>query len=885
MKRNCHQDPEKIYSRKVLDLFSTVRSSTSQESKASALEAIAVSCVLQPENIREEAAIFLIQEVVTVGNHYSALDLAIEACGPLQALSACSITLNELANENDTTTESPCALQTSLRIIRKFLLSIALTKEQIWLDSLEQSQEEMLIPQRGANPEGLVRMVVLFPVQIANACNKQKVLLPIWCVRSRFLSRLLHSALRMKALLPSDNTTITNTANTATRYVTLLVSNLVHSGSSDEVATGLYQHYEKQKLHHENRFSRDVLEILKEIKSPRELSLLLRSILRHTLSLKKTASTTAYAKLCKEDLMHYLELSCKPILECSRYNQDAWVQVMILSQSSIGADTKSNRIICNAVSHVLASCNSAECPDDDDDDDSSSDDDEECMQGKHRILQRQLYNVAFSWSERTFVNASDLTLQRHATSFILSALNTLPKHQNEANSRVMTMLMKGVGLRLESSIQDIRHDGMIIGEVVAKRLGQDLHFDELNGNREEISFLDDDLPEDKNEVPIQGIILPVVKSRRKKRNKPINPDEEYVSSDDETNAESEIDEVSCDDDSLWDDDLIPYLLEDDEEDLRSTPRPYYLRECLNLFRIDEKDENGPSQLETALQELEPLVRTKPIDLPDLAVPLTRELLRMQDTFEINRFDELRMASLVALAVHEPLSVGNCIINQMFGGDWGLSVRLDILQTIETASYELCGAKSFAAKNFLSEKPISNGKVHKNEIVESRTRRWRSLSRETVTVANRFGQVAPVWFYELVGGFVRSRDDPKLWGSANGARLLSAFMMALATIVECSGMSMGTEILAKDLIQFCWTFRVAEAAEIRRSVLFAIANSLVILKDDMLLDVLHGRSGENISDFLQRSALEDSDKTCRSLAITLSKGIGEALRSDRSLLYN
>jgi hypothetical protein len=355
----------------------------------------------------------------------------------------------------------------------------------------------------------------------------------------------------------------------------------------------------------------------------------------------------------------------------------------------------------------------------------------------------------------------------------------------------------------------------------------------------------------------------------------------------------ESNESPNDDDSVWDDELIPYDLDDDEDDLRPTPRPLYLRDCLLLFRILENDEKALSQLQTALQEVGPLVRTNPMDLHDLAVPLTAELLRVKDPFNIDNFVELRMDGMVALAVHEPILVGDHVINKLFDGEYGLTDRLDILHTLELASYELCGTKFLGKeqKTATSEQApaiTERPPVNKVDMVESRTRRWRSARKETLTITNRFGNVAPQWFYGLVGGFMKSKERQKLWGGANGARLLAHFLIALATIVECAGMSVGAEIIAKDLIEFSWTFRSSEIAEIRSSVLIAIASSLPLLNDDALVSVLNGGSGETMPEFILGKALEDPDDTCRRLATTLFDGIKLALKANpttSALMYS
>lgn len=114
----------------------------------------------------------------------------------------------------------------------------------------------------------------------------------------------------------------------------------------------------------------------------------------------------------------------------------------------------------------------------------------------------------------------------------------------------------------------------------------------------------------------------------------------------------------------------------------------------------------------------------------------------------------------------------------------------------------------------------------------------------------------------------------MWGGANGARLLANFLIALATIVECSGFSPGTDILARDLCEFAWSFRTVEVPEVRTAVLVAIANALAVLRDEALMSVLYSL-GE-LPEFLRGVALEDSDANCRAIAKTISSNVSQLL---------
>lgn len=186
--------------------------------------------------------------------------------------------------------------------------------------------------------------------------------------------------------------------------------------------------------------------------------------------------------------------------------------------------------------------------------------------------------------------------------------------------------------------------------------------------------------------------------RNKKRPKQVDPDAEYVSEEDisESSESFEITDDSSDgDDSVWDesDELIPYNLDDEEEDLRETAIPLYLRDCLEMLQTPQANELAPTRHETGLQAVSSLVRSNPADLPDLTVPLCRALTTLENSFDLADFQANLASGLVSLAVMQPILGGEFLINEFFCGSYGLDVRLLILRTVEEAAYELCGAKT------------------------------------------------------------------------------------------------------------------------------------------------------------------------------------------------
>lgn len=471
-----------------------------------------------------------------------------------------------------------------------------------------------------------------------------------------------------------------------------------------------------------------------------------------------------------------------------------------------------------------------------------------------RVLAQQTVQVARKWSSVTYVRHTDPALQVGAGKFLEWALPHL--QQLPVSSEITLCIVDGVTPRLESSQSLIRQNGMRVAEALATVLGQDLSFDEL---REGESHQTN----------------PAVASEEKEANNENSDKVQQVENDDDDG-----------DDSIWDDrddeDFQPYGLDDDEDDLRPTPRPTYLRDALDLLRTPESEDFARSHHETALLELPVLVRARPMDLVDVAPSLAMQVLRMENKFNLENFGDLVASCLVALTVAQPVSVAESLIAEIFR-DGSLSDRLKALGALGQAAFELSGYKDQqkkfealgATRRLLNNRPKTSGRralVSESEAstVETgkNTRRWRK--RTTVAmINNEFSRVAPMWFYGLLQSFIERREDTVLWGGAVGATLLSKFILTLAMIVELAGRGRATEIMAKDLFECVWGFRQAEVSEVRTASLCSVCVAIGNMQEDHLLMVL---GDESISRSLKHVAYNDPEQECRQVATDIAQKI-------------
>ena len=140
------------------------------------------------------------------------------------------------------------------------------------------------------------------------------------------------------------------------------------------------------------------------------------------------------------------------------------------------------------------------------------------------------------------------------------------------------------------------------------------------------------------------------------------------------------------------DNFAPYDVENDEVYLNEIQRTRYLRDCLLLLRASELNQYSLHKHEVALQEISTLVNAKPYDLSDLAGPLIRQLLFMEHKFNLDSFDENNWKRLCVVAVNDPRTTVNFLIEECFR-DISIGTRFDILPIIIYSSTYLNGSIS------------------------------------------------------------------------------------------------------------------------------------------------------------------------------------------------
>ncbi|KAG4443717.1 hypothetical protein IFR05_000806 [Cadophora sp. M221] len=161
-----------------------------------------------------------------------------------------------------------------------------------------------------------------------------------------------------------------------------------------------------------------------------------------------------------------------------------------------------------------------------------------------------------------------------------------------------------------------------------------------------------------------------------------------------------IQEIEASDDEESDDDgLVPYAkpdsdAEDEDEDAtlitRNKPTaPVYIRDLITYLRDIENYDRQKLALTTAA----PLIRRKAnfgTEVSAHAEELAALLVGLQDKYEIENFQDMRIQGMIAVLVAQPLKMGQWFSKTFFDGDYSISQRASVLTTLGLGARELGG---------------------------------------------------------------------------------------------------------------------------------------------------------------------------------------------------
>lgn len=442
-----------------------------------------------------------------------------------------------------------------------------------------------------------------------------------------------------------------------------------------------------------------------------------------------------------------------------------------------------------------------------------------CMQG-HARAEESCRHLATAWSDARFVKTVDVNVQLQVARCIRQLLRACDV---EARRNMITFVLQGIHARLGVTDEMCRRVGMALAEVSSNEMEgvKPVDFEDPT-TKGLLEWPADEEENDDDDDDVKGKVV---------ENQDQNPDSFLPHDDDD------------DDDSL-----SSYEMDDDEDVVSKSVivGPTYLRDCLKCI-LDGRQK--VEEMERGLKSAEFLIRSNPCDLNDVSISLTSALLHASDEFHLEGFSKMQLNSLVALCVYGGPQVVEYIGGKFCEDNWSIQQRLVQLECVNRAAAELCGVndqqQQEQEQSELFHKPISD---------DGKTRRWGNALRrkkETTTTTNRLTKVAGSYFWPFIG-------SKKIHDALVAGRLL----LHLGRVVSFVPWTDSKERMLKSLAEFVFVHRWSASTNVVRSCMVSLAEALLSVEADVLIQYLSKELDEAIHWYTQQAKDADDSETAK-----------------------
>ena len=513
--------------------------------------------------------------------------------------------------------------------------------------------------------------------------------------------------------------------------------------------------------------------------------------------------------------------------------------------------------------------------------------DKEKSQNKKRSIHTMttFHVLVKLWSDSSFIYNSDYQQHLHITKLLMYILEWITGKDLEEYS-ILQLLLSGVQDHMEAELPKKSKLGMLVARKFSKILSM---MDSLNFKESlttEDTSMDSDIEQD---IEIPSEAFDNINSAFRNNSKFQTSEKSLQAPQRQADIESDSDDESEDSSSDEDDGLIPYDISNETETLMSAKNeiiktPLYIVDCIK--GLTAKDDFNLYNI--SLEHLEKVIKRKDRGLKFYGIQLCNLLLRMDNKYNLETFDEIRSNALISLLVSIPEIVVEYLTQEFFRVDYGLTHRHLMLNTLlegakqlsniqETKGLKQTGLNGNNADDaFITEKKLFDGtlvKTYKSTkpTIGKVVKRFKTTSAEQLDKlrgkTNLFNNYAGYFFFPLASRYdykVRTLD---LLG--RDSRLLGSLLFVLGTFVELGCNSTVGPQMGATMLELVNALKEHPSHQVRRFLLYALSRVMLNIKLQLLQTWFVG-SFEDIGSWLKYAAAKDSDDECRKRALAIIK---------------
>lgn len=480
------------------------------------------------------------------------------------------------------------------------------------------------------------------------------------------------------------------------------------------------------------------------------------------------------------------------------------------------------------------------------------------------VYNETITDLARCWASKSYINNQKLKEHIHLTKLVvLGATRCCVKESAEVSREIELAIQRGVQSHMECLQSTIRAIGMVTAEVVINYLSKfegnpelELHFEYDSFNAEEKVLIAELIALPKWSIQLQEIdvdavveeIVAISKSKVDVVPKSINV---YGGPTKTMEIEGSLTIVSagatvlaqpmeCDNIDSDDDDLEPYNLSNDKAQAEDKA-PRYLIDLYDALQ----DTDDPDLFEQCMISCPALIAEKlPNDISDIGMQLLRLMIRLDQKFYMENFEQHRFTACVAICCVQPKTCAEYLAKEFHAdvGRYSIAQKILLLDVLgETAKMlSQLDVKKSIKQNVTATKPL--GKLlemneSKDTIVEAKRviseriqRKTRRFAHPTAAAyrneqVNRFAAVAGDFFFPLVYGL--GKQHTSLSRHDTDSILLSGLLHTIATITMAAQNCPIISKISLEVFELSTVLRFHPEAKVREGVLKIIAAALMV----------------------------------------------------------
>ena len=295
--------------------------------------------------------------------------------------------------------------------------------------------------------------------------------------------------------------------------------------------------------------------------------------------------------------------------------------------------------------------------------------------------------------------------------------------------------------------------------------------------------------------------------------------------------------------------------------------PYSLRECVEWMGTDTKsnsDIENAKKIKAALNNVESFIRASPHDLKVWSRSLSEILMHLTNK-SIQDMSVLRMNSLVALCVYDPIVTAKYLTEEFYAINICLQSRYDILMCFERAGAELANIGESKTNHSHFTLPLTKYQQAKTQpkiwedIIKERlklkTRIISSSRQQSKITENTFGDIVGYFFYPLLYNFDKSIGTMHLFG--DDVWLFCSLLKTIGSLVIYAQGTIALRKMTSTLLDFLIAIKTVGSTIVKQGICFCILCVLEVTPGYYILPDLSSQV-EELTEYLQNILSNDAD---------------------------